>query len=58
MNFFKTNEPFRLVVENYCSQQIINTKNSLYIYIYVYIFILAAFITENNLFKNCVINLS
>ena len=26
-NLFKTNEPFRLVVVNFCSQQIIFTKN-------------------------------
>ena len=26
--FFKTNDPFKLVVENFCSQQIIFTKKS------------------------------
>ena len=33
MNCFKTNEPFRLVVENYCNQQIIYTKK-FFIYIF------------------------
>ena len=29
MNCFKTNEPFSLVVENFCSQQIIFTKKKI-----------------------------
>ena len=42
MNCFKTNEPFSLVVENFCSQQIIFTKTAFYCRLFKNMYLFAA----------------